>query len=119
VGDTTAGQTSPEGLKLEAAELTADIKETEQEAKEARSAGNDARADRLEASLKETRGELAEIKTLLQGLTDRPFHPAPGDGETPPAQTPAEETPPAETPPAEEKPKGKRHFLFGDRWNED
>lgn len=117
---TTPPPPNPEGLKTEAAELTADIKETEKEAEQARAAGNDARAERLEASLAETRKDLDEIKATLKGLADRPFHPAPGDGETPPATPAAESTPPetpAETSP-ETKPK-RRHFLFGDRWNEE
>lgn len=118
---TTPPPPNPEGLKTEAAELTADIKETEKEAEAARAAGNDARADRLEASIAETRKDLEEIKTSLKALTERPFHPAPGDGETTPPAPAAgegttEETPPETTP--ETKPK-KRHFLFGDRWNEE
>src|SRR3954469_1031426 len=119
MGDTTA-TTDPaqkkEELATEAAELVTDIKETEQEVKEARAAGDDARVTRLETSLTEAKKDLGEIKTLLVELKDRPFHPAPGDGETPPAAPVGEENKDgqeqAATPP-EDKPK-KKHWLYGD-----
>lgn len=130
MSDTTTATTQDpaekkDDLKTEAAELEQDIKEAEKEAEQARDKGDDARADRLEASIAETKKELGEIKTLLKGLTERPFHPAPGDADKPPAdgaagssegeqkqgQEQTEDT-------TETKPK-KRHWLYGDRWNEE
>lgn len=117
----TAAADNKEALKTEAAELEQDIKEAEIDAAAARVAGDDARADRLEASITETKKELGEVKGLLKQLMDRPFAPAPGDGETPPAAPAGEDKKDQEQeePPTEERPKGKKHWLFGDRWNQE
>lgn len=127
MSDTTTATTQDpaqqkEALQTDAAELEQDIKEAEQDAKEARKDGNDERADKLEASIAETKKELGEIKTLLKGLTERPFHPAPGDGDTPPTGEKQGETKQEEQrqeqdePPAEPK---RKHWMFGDRWNQE
>lgn len=121
---TTPPAEKKEALQTEAAELEQDIKEAEQDAEKARESGDDKRADRLEASIAETKKELTEVKGLLKQLVERPFAPAPGDGEQAPAapagddkseqkqgQEHEEEAPPT-------KPK-KGHWLFGDRWNEE
>lgn len=117
----TTQQDSPAELKTEAAELEQDIKEAQQEATQARKDGDDERAARLEASIADTRKELAEIKDMLKGFTERPFHPAPGDDEPQQQQQPADETKTDETKTDDDavKPKPKRHWLFGDRWNQE
>jgi seryl-tRNA synthetase len=110
-------------LQTDAAELQQDIKEAKTEAAAERAAGNDARADKLEASIAKTQADLDDIKATLKQLVERPFAPAPGDGETPPA-TPAgddkgeqKQGQEQEEPPADEQP-AKGHWLFGKRWNE-
>lgn len=115
-----------EELKLDANELEQDIKEAETEAAAERVAGNDARADKLEASIAETRKELTEIKDLIKGMSDRPFAPAPGDGEpAPDAQgrtgdgaAEKDAAPEGDGQGDEKKPK-KKHWLYGDRWNQE
>lgn len=111
-------------LQTEAAELQQDIKEAKTEAAAERVAGNDARADKLEASIAKTQTDLDDIKATLKQLVERPFAPAPGDGETPPA-TPAgdgkgeqKQDQEQEEPPPDDKP-AKGHWLFGKRWNEE
>lgn len=112
-----------EALETEAGELQADIKEAKEEAKEARADGDDARAARLEASIAKTQADLEEIKGLIKGITDRPFAPAPGDGEPAPdaqgrtGDGAAEKDAAPETDDAKQ-PK-KKHWLYGDRWNQD
>lgn len=106
MGDT---KTDPEKLteevKTEAAEVTADIKETKEEAEAARQAGDTAKADRLETRVNGLETKLDGIAETLKGLAERPFHPAP---EEKPAATPAlEEKTTEETPAAEDKPKAK------------
>lgn len=117
----TTAEQDPAALKTEAAELQTDITEAKQEAQQAREAGNDERADRIEASIAKTQTELEEIKTMLKGFTDRPFHPAPGDGEQPPATPPEGEQKQdqAAESEGEQKPPKKKHWLFGDRWNQE
>ena len=109
-----------EALQLEAGELQQDIKEAKQEVKQARAEGNDERANRIESAIAKQQADLDEIKQTLKGLADRPFHPAPGDGEAPPAPPAGgEQTEQQQETEPESKPKGKRHWLYGDRWNQD
>jgi hypothetical protein len=119
---TTPPPAAAAALDTEAKELQADITETKTEAAAARTAGDDARADRLEANIAKTQADLDEVKTMLKALTDRPFHPAPGDGEAP-APGDGENKPGNGEAPAEEpktdKPKGRPNRFFGDRWNQD
>lgn len=114
-------------LESEAAELKQDIKEATTEAQAERVAGNDARADKIEASIAETKSDLAEIKATLAEIKGRPYAPAPGDGEPAPddkgatGDGAAEKTAAAEGQAdgaAEDKPK-KRHWFYGDRFNQD
>lgn len=124
-GVTDAGDTAE--LQTEAAELQADITEAKQEAQQARQDGDDERAARIEAAMNKQQAELDEIKTLLKGLTDRPFHPAPGDdssdqGAAAAAAGGGEQgaaTQEAETETAAESKPKKGHWLYGDRWNQD
>lgn len=113
------GQQNPEALKTEATELQQDIKEAKQEATQARKDGDDERADRLEASITATQAELKDIKTLLEDIKGRPFHPAPGDNTATAAPAATDDKQGQdEQDPAGKRPKKKRgHFMFGDRWN--
>lgn len=116
-------QESKEALRTEAAELETDIKEAETDAAAARVAGDDDRAMRLETAIAETKAELREIKALLKQQEERPFHRAPGDGETETKQEQGQGQEP-ETKQGQEqdapdpKPK-KKHWLYGERWNQE
>lgn len=121
----TTQEQGKEALQAEASELGADIKEAQQEAQQARDAGNDVRADRLEVSIAKTQSDLDEIKATLKAMAERPFAPAPGDGEAAPdAQgrtgdgAAEKDAAPETTPDADTKPK-KGHWLYGQRWNQD
>lgn len=110
-----------EALQTEAAELQTDVTEAKQELQQAKADGDDARVAKLEASITATNKDLSEIKATLKQLVERPFAPAPGDGEQQPAapageqQTTEQTTTETEQP---EKPK-KGHWLYGSRWNQE
>lgn len=109
-------------LETEAAELKQDIKEAKNDAQQARKDGDDERATRLEASIAKTQTDLDEIKATLKEMAGRPYAPAPGDGETPPAPPAGEqktETTEGQAPAEGENKPRRKHWMFGDRWNQD
>jgi hypothetical protein len=127
----TTEQQQTAALETEAGELQQDIKEAKTEAAAERVAGNDARADKLEASIAEAKSDLAEIKATLAEIKGRPYAPAPGDEEAAPdgqgrtGDGAAEKTAAAEgqgdgqaAAETEGKPR-KKHWFYGDRFNQD